>query len=106
MSDCKLTEEKNSFKGTTLFLDGPDCMMRTAVYVSAKHDMKSALNVILWFHGWHVADIKKHVFEQDTAKGETMLRECVDKAGQDVVLIVPFLGARRAKTIKIMGWIT
>jgi hypothetical protein len=95
MSSCTLIEEtpKNaSLKGTTLFTRGDDCITPTAVYLSKANDRKSVANVIIFFHGWHVESIQKHVFSPDTAGGENKLREGVDAAGKDVVLIVPFLG--------------
>jgi len=105
MSNCKLTEQKSTkFKGKTLFTDGPDCIQSTAVYVSEKHDKTetSAWNVILWFHGWHVKDFKKNIFGDDTKGGNNKLRESVDAAGQDVVLIVPWLGFKSKVDGKIV----
>src|SRR5690349_20550688 len=100
MSKCQLTEEKvqgGSLKGTTLFAQGDGCIAPTAVYISQEHGMMSTWNVILWLHGHHVKDIKKNVFGADVAVGETKLREGVDAAGQDVVLVVPFLGYKSGK---------
>ncbi len=105
MSNCKLTEQKSTkFKGKTLFTDGPDCIQSTAVYVSEKHDKTetSAWNVILWFHGWHVKDFKKNIFGDDTKGGNNKLRESVDAAGQDVVVIVPWLGFKSKVDGKIV----
>jgi hypothetical protein len=95
MCACKLVEESpqnTSLKGTTLFTKGDDCITPTAVYLSKANDRKSVSNVIMFFHGWHVAKIEKNVFGPDTDGGENKLREGVDAAGRDVVLIVPFLG--------------
>ncbi len=100
MSACKLTEDtsaKASLKGTTLFAKGDDCIAETAVYLSKANARKSVSNVILFFHGWHVAKIEENVFSPDTAGGENKPREGVDAADRDVVLIVPFLG-RQEKT--------
>ena len=104
MSNCKLTEQPTKFKGKTLFTAGPDCIQSTAVYVSEKHDKTetSAWNVILWFHGWHVKDFKKNIFGDDTKGGNNKLRESVDAAGQDVVLIVPWLGFKSKVDGKIV----
>ena len=101
MSDCKLSEEtpKNaSLKGTTLFIKGGDCITPSAVYLSRANDRKSVATVIVFFHGWHVESIDKNVFGPDTAGGENKLREGVDSAGKDVVLIVPFLGHMEKKS--------
>jgi hypothetical protein len=100
MSACKLTEEtpaNASLKGTTLFAKGDDCITETAVYLSKANARKSVSNVILFFHGWHVAKIEKNVFGPDTDGGENKLREGVDAADKDVVLIVPFLGHQEKK---------
>ena len=98
---CQLKEEDpkdSKFKGTTLFTDGKHCIQFTAVYLSEKFDKKSPWNVILWFHGWHVKDPKKNIFGKDTDNGETQLRESVDKAGKEnVVLLVPWLGHKELK---------
>jgi hypothetical protein len=94
MIPCELVEEspKNtSLNGTTLFTK-EDCITPTAVYLSKANDRKSVANVIVFFHGFHVANIEKNVFGPDTAGGENKLREGVDAAAKDVVLIVPFLG--------------
>ncbi len=100
MSNCKLTEQPTKFKGKTLFTAG-DCIQSTAVYVSVKHD-NTNWNVILWFHGWHVKDFKENIFGDDTKGGNNKLRESVDAAGQDVVLIVPWLGFKTKVDGKIV----
>jgi hypothetical protein len=100
-----------ALKGTTLFVEDQPAHVKkghhrmdtggiitpSAVYVPANHDMGKDLNVIVWFHGHHVADYQRHIFLQDTQKGKTMLRESVDEAGKDVVLVVPFIGHREDK---------
>jgi hypothetical protein len=106
MSDCQLTKEKpqnTSLKGATLFAHGEGCIAPTAVYVSEKHGKTSAWNVILWFHGHHVKDIEKNAFGPDIQGGDNKLRESVDAAGQDVVLIVPFLGFKSGKVDRGYG---
>ncbi len=84
-------------KGTTLYIedepvkhkkgghrmDTGGCITPTAVYVPANHDKTKDLNVILWFHGHHVADYQNDIFVKDTAGGKTMLRESVDAAEKD-----------------------
>ena len=91
MSDLNRRRPERVAEGNDLFTKG-DCMTPTAVYRSQANDKKSVSNVILFFHGWHVVSIEKNVFGPDTDKGENKLRESVDAAGKDVVLIVPFLG--------------
>src|SRR5262245_7892848 len=65
----------------------------TAVYIPTTYKKSGELNVIVWFHGHWVKDYQTQIFEaKDTQKGETKLRESVDAAGQNVVLVAPFLG--------------
>jgi hypothetical protein len=97
MGDCKLTEATSKLKGTTLFAEGDGCISPTAIYISEKHTKTSGYNVILWFHGHHVKDMKANIFGPDLQDGETKLRESIDTAGQDVILIVPHLGLRSGK---------
>jgi hypothetical protein len=52
---------------------------------------KTGLNVIIWLHGWAVGDYKKNIFGPDETGHSNQLREGVDAAGSDVVLIAPFL---------------
>jgi hypothetical protein len=81
-----------SVKGTTLFSEG-DVIAPSGVYLPAKHDNKATkLDVILWFHGFYVADYTKHLFGPSTDGRKANLRESVDAAGKDVVLIAPWLG--------------
>ncbi|HEY7425305.1 MAG TPA: hypothetical protein VH682_13820, partial [Gemmataceae bacterium] len=65
-----------SLKGTTLYIedepakhkkgahrmDTGGCITPTAVYVPANHDKTKDLNVLLWFHGWHVGDYQHDIF--------------------------------------------
>jgi hypothetical protein len=62
----------------------------TAVYIAG--NTSTNLNVILWFHGFHVADYWHDIFVEDQMSGQTKLRENVDLAAKNVVLIVPWLG--------------
>jgi hypothetical protein len=97
------TAQLAGLKGTTLFVEEPPdrgdhrldingCIRSTAIYVPDKHDKKKPLNVILWLHGQHVPDYQKNLLGKDGNKGEGKLREGIDTAGKDVVLIAPFLG--------------
>src|SRR5579862_1348478 len=100
-----------ALKGTTLFVEDQPANIKkgnhrmdtggiitpSAVYCPANHDRTKELNVVVWFHGHHVADYQSHIFLQDTQKGKTMLRESVDEAEKDVVLVVPFIGHRESK---------
>jgi hypothetical protein len=54
--------------------------------------------VILWLHGQHVGDYRKNLFGPDTNGGVTNLRDSIDAAAKDVVLVVPFLGHSEGKT--------
>jgi hypothetical protein len=98
-------------QGTTLFVEEPPahpgkvghrmdtggCITPSAVYVPASHNNKAdSLNVIVWFHGHHVADYRTHIFEKDLDGGRTMLRQSLDAADKDVVLVVPFIGHRES----------
>jgi hypothetical protein len=58
-----------------------------------KNAGKAGLKVIIWLHGWAVGDYKTNIFGKDEAGGNNQLREGVDAAGRDdVVLIAPWLG--------------
>src|SRR5207253_2240081 len=50
------------------------------------------LDVVLWLHGFYVADYKKHLFGPSTDGRKANLRESADAAGKDVVLVAPWLG--------------
>jgi hypothetical protein len=107
VSDITVTEKPHpALKGTTLYVEDPPAkghrmntggsITPTAVYIAPNHDEAKDLNIILWFHGHHVADYQHDLFVKDTAGGKTMLRESVDAAGMDVVLFVPFIGHRES----------
>src|SRR5262249_44378274 len=105
---CELVEESpktTSLNGTTLFTKWDDCITPTAVYLSQANNRKSVANVIVFFHGYHVENIEKNVFGHDTSgkNNNNKLREAVDKAGRDVVLIVPFLGLKEIGDKRSMG---
>jgi hypothetical protein len=97
--------QPKELKGTTLFVEEPPSrgghrtisvhkghITPTAVYIAGNHAKSANLNVILWFHGWYVQDYWNDIFVKDQNDGKTMLRQSVDEAGQDVVLIAPWLG--------------
>src|SRR5262249_51299269 len=112
MSDITVVSVSNpSLKGTTLYVEEPPAkaakgahrmdstglITPTAVYIPASYNKAGELNVILCFHGHHVKDYQTQIFAaKDTAGGETKLRESVDAAGQNVVLVVPYLGRRES----------
>src|SRR5262249_25391363 len=105
-------KSSSSLKGTTLYvedkvahphprsngLDPGAAIPQTAIYVPDKHDTNKDLTVILWLHGQHVGNYRTNLFGPDTNGGVTNLRDSIDAAAKDVVLIVPFLGHSEGKT--------
>jgi hypothetical protein len=59
------------------------------------------VSVILWLHGYYVKDFSTNIFGPDDASGNNMLRESVDRAGEDVVLIAPWCGWKYKGLIRL-----
>jgi hypothetical protein len=61
-------------------------MKPSGVYLPSKHvDTKTALDVVVWLHGWYVKD-HKQLFRSDDAR----VRQQVLSSSKDAVLIAPF----------------
>ncbi len=70
---CELQEDRvKTFSGLTLFTKpGSPCLCRTAVYLPPTHAWtNTALNVVLWLHGFYVSS-EQYLFHSDA----TQIRE-------------------------------
>ena len=84
---CELREDSAVAPGLTLFSTGRTCMKPTGVYLPPRHfDAQTALNIVIWLHGYYVKDIK-YLLQSD----ETRVRQQIIDSNKDVVLIAPFL---------------
>ena len=91
MAACKLVEDtKSKVAGTTLYTQG-SCIRPTAVYFPPTATATD-LTMVLWLHGYYVNN-HRDIFELEDTK-PTYLRESVQDAKKDVVLVAPFLGHR------------
>ena len=88
---CELEQDSvKTFPGLTLFSRRGTCTKPTGVYLPPKHvNTKTALDVVLWLHGWYVKD-HKQLFHSDEAR----VRQQVLSSSKDAVLIAPFLGQK------------
>ncbi len=93
---CELTKEEPSpMEGLTLW--GERCSRPSAIYFP-RADMlgNSQLNLVLWFHGFYVTELKEifHLYKDNNPdkNGDCRLRQSVHDAKQDLVLVAPFLG--------------
>lgn len=88
---CELDQDSvKTFPGLTLFSRRGTCTKPTGVYLPPRHvNTKTALDVVLWLHGWYVKD-HKQLFHSDEAR----VRQQVVSSNKDAVLIAPFLGQK------------
>src|SRR5262249_42488166 len=60
------------------------------------------VDVVLWFHGFYVPDVRDLIHPAD-AKKDMKLRESLRAPKKDVILIAPWLGLSESMSLGVLG---
>jgi len=107
VSECTFVEEQTQgpvVPGYTAFAKQDDgCAKDTAIFLPLSHPFdKRSVDVVLWFHGFYVPDVRDLIHPADSAK-DMKLRESLRAEKKDAVLVAPWLGLSGNMSLGALG---
>jgi hypothetical protein len=104
---CTFVEELPSgpmVPGYTAFAEKDNAWGRdTAIYLPLSHSFrKDVVDVVLWFHGFYVSDVRDLIHPVDSGK-DMKLRESVRAEKKDVIFVAPYLGLSEKMSLGPLG---
>ena len=107
MSGCTFVEELPAgpmVPGYTAFAEKDNaCIKDTAIFLPLSHPFdKRVVDVVLWFHGYYVPDVRDLIHPADPKK-DMKLRESLRAERKDVILVAPWLGLSGNMSLGSLG---